>query len=54
MWIPIPTCLFVKKDTRVLKVVAKLLWMIGDEDLDFMYLDGQVAREDVGGKWGWI
>jgi len=44
IWIPIPTRLFVKKETRVFKVVAKV-WMMGDEDLDFMYLDGQVDRE---------
>ena len=39
VWIPIPTRLFVKKETRVFKVVAKV-WMMGDEDRDFMYLDG--------------
>jgi len=41
IWIPILTCLFVKKEMRLFKVVGKV-WMMGDEDLDFMYLDGQV------------
>lgn len=47
IWIPIPTRLFVKKETRVFKVVAKV-WMMGDEDLDFTYLDAQVDREEGG------
>ena len=29
-------------------------WMMGDEDLDFMYLDGQVDREEGGeDEWAW-
>lgn len=40
IWIPIPTRLFVKKETRIFKVVAKV-WMMGDEDRDFTYLDGE-------------
>ena len=31
------------------KTVAKV-WMMGNEDLDFTYLDGRVSREE---GWGW-
>ena len=42
---------FIKKETRVFKIVAKV-WMMGSEDLDFTYLDGRVGQEE-GGPVGW-
>ena len=51
---PHSTHVFVKKETRVFKIVAKV-WMMGNEDLDFTYLDGRMGREEGGPMgMGWI